>query len=134
MSLYERLSFRSFLVASALLTGVDKAFGQTGQGSSNALNPPCIPGLPCNSDTSSAGVKTLISKVIVFVLDFLGLIAVLFIIIAGIRLIVSQGEEEQKEKAKKTILYVIIGLIIILFARVIVSFVTGTVPGLFGAS
>ncbi len=129
MSLYERLSFRSFLAASALLTGINTAFGQ-----GNALNPPCIPGLPCNTDTSKQGVQNLIVRIIVFVLDFLALIAVVFVIIAGIRLIVSQGEEEQKEKAKKTILYVIIGLIVVLFARVIVSFFTTTVPGLFGAS
>jgi hypothetical protein len=40
-------------------------------------------------------------------------------------LIVSQGEEGQKEKAKKTILYAVIGLLVVLFARVIVALVVG---------
>jgi glucose uptake protein GlcU len=33
------------------------------------------------------------------------------------------GDEGEKDKAKKTIIYVIIGIIVVLFARVIVSFV-----------
>ncbi len=57
-------------------------------------------------------------------LNFLALIAVVVIIIAGIRLIVSQGEDEPKEKAKKTIFYAIAGLLIVLFAKVIVGLVT----------
>ena len=53
----------------------------------------------------------------------MALIAVIFIVIAGIRLVVSQGEEQEKDKAKKTILYVIIGLVVILIAQAIVSFI-----------
>ncbi|HVW66802.1 MAG TPA: TrbC/VirB2 family protein [Candidatus Peribacteraceae bacterium] len=65
-----------------------------------------------------------ILNIVAAVLNFLALIAVVVIIIAGIRLIVSQGEEEQKEKAKKTIFYAVAGLIIVLFARVIVELIT----------
>lgn len=57
------------------------------------------------------------------VLSYMALIAVVVIIIAGIRLVVSQGEEEQKEKAKRTVIYAIIGLLIILLARGIVEVV-----------
>ncbi|MDB4978673.1 MAG: conserved rane protein of unknown function [Candidatus Peribacteria bacterium] len=121
------------MAASAMLTGVSTVFAAT-VGGGNALDP-CgenIPGIPPCSTTGPAGIKETIVKILTFVLDLMGLIAVIFIIIAGIRLIVSQGEEEQREKAKKTILYVVIGLIVILFARVIVGFVTGTVPGFLG--
>jgi predicted benzoate:H+ symporter BenE len=48
---------------------------------------------------------------------------VIVVVIAGIRLVISQGEEQEKDKAKKTIFYAIIGLIIILFAQAIVGFV-----------
>ncbi len=75
------------------------------------------------SDETS--VRDFIIGIITIVLNFLALIAVIVIIIAGIRLIVSQGNDEQKDKAKKTILYAIIGLVVVLFARVIVSLVTG---------
>lgn len=87
-----------------------------------ALNdPPTIDQL--NSGDGDVGsIKALIVKIIIIVLDFVTLIAVIYVIIAGIRLIVSGGDEGEKDKAKKTIIYVIVGIIVILFARVIVSF------------
>jgi type IV secretory pathway VirB2 component (pilin) len=87
---------------------------------------PAIPGAPGTFDKQ--GIRDIILRILYFVLDFLALIAVVFIVIAGIRLLVSQGNDEQKDKAKKTILYVVIGLLVILFARVIVGFFTETVP------
>lgn len=84
---------------------------------------PDIPGTPAPGE-GSEGIRDVILNALEVVLNFLALAAVIFIIIAGIRLIVSQGNEEQRDKAKKTILYVVIGLIIILFARVIVGFFT----------
>ncbi len=83
--------------------------------------PSIIPGLPEESTTE--GIKGLLIKLIQTVLDFVLLIAVIYVIVAGIRLIVSGGDEGEKDKAKQTIIYVIIGIIVILFARVIVSFV-----------
>ncbi len=84
-------------------------------------DPSPIPGLP---DEANVGdIKTLIVNIVTTVLDFVLLIAVVYVIVAGIRLIVSGGDEAQKDKAKQTIIYVIIGIIVILFARVIVSLV-----------
>ena len=68
-------------------------------------------------------VRQGILDVLEVVLNFMALIAVIFIVIAGIRLVVSQGEEQEKDKAKKTILYVVIGLVVILIAQAIVSFI-----------
>lgn len=70
-------------------------------------------------------LKEGITNVIQKVLDFMTLIAVVMIVVAGIRYIISQGEEGEKDKAKKMIIYVIIGLIIILIARAVVTFVIG---------
>lgn len=72
---------------------------------------------------SEADLRVVALNIVLTVLDYLALIAVIIIIIAGLRLIVSQGDEEAKEKTKKTILYVIVGLLIIFFARAIVMFV-----------
>ncbi len=82
-------------------------------------NLPDLNGVPNSTDP-----RDTITKILNAVLNFLALIAVVVIVIAGIRLIVSQGEEEQKDKAKKTIFYAVIGLIIILFSKVIVSLIT----------
>lgn len=75
--------------------------------------------------TTTAAFRTAITNALLLVLSFLALVAVVIIVIAGIRLIVSQGEEEAKDKAKKTIFYAILGLIVILFARAIVAFFAG---------
>ncbi len=72
-------------------------------------------------------VRVAILKVLKAVLNFMALIAVVFIVIAGIRLVVSQGGDEEKDKAKKTIIFVIVGLIVILLARAIVEFIADTV-------
>lgn len=77
-----------------------------------------VAGLP------SGDVRTTIINILRQVLSFLALAAVITIIIAGIIMIVSLGNEESKERAKRIIFYTLIGLIIILFARVIVGLVT----------
>ncbi len=58
------------------------------------------------------------------VLNFLGFIAVITIVIAGIYMIISLGNDEQIEKAKKIIKYTLIGLAVILFSRLLVSLIT----------
>ena len=77
-----------------------------------------IAGLP------SGDVRSTIIRILQSVLSFLALLAVITIIIAGIMLIVSLGNEEYKERAKRIIFYTLIGLVIVLFARVIVGIVT----------
>lgn len=69
-------------------------------------------------------IRQTITDILNAVLNFLALIAVVVVVIAGIRLIVSQGDEEEMGKAKKAIFYALAGLVIVLFARVIVGLVT----------
>jgi succinate dehydrogenase/fumarate reductase cytochrome b subunit len=88
-----------------------------------ALNEPdTISGL-----STETNFKTALKNIVEKVLDYVLIIAVIYVIVAGIRLIISGGEEGEKDKAKKTIIYVIIGIIVVLFARVIVMFVNTTV-------
>lgn len=103
------LSASSAVAASQLF--VMRAFAQLSE-------PPPIGGLATETDVNGA-----IIKVITSILDFILIVAVLFVIIAGVRLIVSGGADEQKDKAKNTIIYVVAGIIVVLFARVIVTFV-----------
>ena len=78
---------------------------------------------------SDGDVRTVIEQVIRDVLTFLALIAVVVIVIAGIRLVVSGGDEGQKDGAKKMIIYAVVGLLIIILARVLVDFVITTITG-----
>jgi cytochrome bd-type quinol oxidase subunit 2 len=49
--------------------------------------------------------------------------AIIFVILGGVRYITAQGDEDAVEQAKNTIIYAIIGLIVIMLAAVIVNFV-----------
>ncbi len=73
--------------------------------------------------SSGTDIKQVIADILVKILDFILIIAVVYVVVAGIRLIVSGGDEGEKDKAKTTIIYVIVGIIVVLFARVIVTFV-----------
>ena len=114
------LTIKKILTTSSMLTaytlwGVSKVFADFGGPIPN------IPGTP--GATDEAGIRDKVTDLLIIVLNFLALVAVIFLVIAGIRLITSQVEEDAKNKAKKTILYVLAGLLLILFARVIVGFI-----------
>ena len=87
--------------------------------------PDPIPGL--QTGTGTDGIKDAIVAVLTTILNFILLIAVVYVVVAGIRLIVSGGDEGEKDKAKQTIIYVIIGIIVVLFARVIVTFINNII-------
>ena len=101
-----------------LFVGATTAFAQF------AGPEPDIAGTPSSNNANAGGIRTIITNVLIAVLNFLALAAVVVVVVAGIRLVVSQGEEEVKEKAKKTITYALVGLVIVLLARVIVGLVT----------
>lgn len=67
------------------------------------------------------GIKTVVN-VLLFVL---GAIAVIMIIIGGIRYTTSNGDSSSIKGAKDTILYAVIGLIVAILAYAIVNFVLG---------
>ena len=60
---------------------------------------------------------------------WVGILAVLFIIVGGINYTVSQGDPGKVAKAKNTILYAIVGLIITLLAFSITQFVLNALSG-----
>ena len=57
----------------------------------------------------------------------MGIVAVIFIIIGGVNYITSSGDSNKVKKAKDTILYSVIGLVICALAFVIVNFVIGSI-------
>jgi hypothetical protein len=75
----------------------------------------------CNNKTDDA--KPMITAVINTILLILGIIAVLMIIIGGIRYTISGGDSGAVQSAKNTILYAVIGLVIAMLAFAIVNFV-----------
>jgi len=118
----QKTSLRFSAIVYTSMLSLQKAFASNGDLFGEV---PDIGGVNAGNDTNS--VRTAILDILDVVLSFMALIAVVFIVIAGIRLVISQGEEAEKDKAKKTIFYVIIGLVVILLAQAIVRFLASIV-------
>jgi len=70
-------------------------------------------------------IWAIVAAVLEMVLRGAALLAVVFIIVGGIQYIGSQGEPENIQHAKNTIVNAVVGLVIATMATVIVSFVAG---------
>lgn len=80
--------------------------------------------------SSVAQVNDFYYKIISQFLIFLGVIAVFVLIYAGIQYVTAGGESEKAEKAKKTIMGAVIGIIIIVASYAIYNYTISTIaPG-----
>jgi heme/copper-type cytochrome/quinol oxidase subunit 2 len=77
----------------------------------------------CQPTDTSSKVNTLITTVVNVISIIVGVIAVIMIIVGGFRYITSAGNPEGAKGARNTILYAIIGLVIVALAQLIVHFV-----------
>lgn len=66
-----------------------------------------------------------IKTVVNILLYILGAIAVIMIVVGGIRYSTSNGDSSQTKAAKDTVLYAVVGLVVALLAYAIVNFVLG---------
>lgn len=80
-----------------------------------------VGGGDANTDDLSDNLKTVVN-ILLFVL---GAIAVIMIIIGGIRYTTSNGDSGSIKSAKDTILYSVVGLVVAILAYAIVNFVLG---------
>ena len=80
-------------------------------------------GSSCPSDNGTKGINGLLKKVVNVISAVVGVVAVVMIIVGGFKYITSGGESGNVSGAKNTIIYAIIGLVIVALAQVIVHFV-----------
>ena len=93
-------------------------FNQSRQTACNAL------GGANNSCASGAGTVNRVIADIIGILSFIvGAASVIMIIIGGFRYVTSNGDSNQIASAKNTIIYAIVGLVVAVLARAIVTFV-----------
>lgn len=121
------LSFSSLFIFAAPL-----AIGATASAQVDITGNVCngtkgnISGSPDDSTCTGTGVSTF-DKYVKFALNLLsiivGIAAVIMIIVAGLRYVTSGGKEEGVKNAKNTILYAVIGLVVVALAQIIVHFV-----------
>jgi uncharacterized membrane protein len=79
----------------------------------------------CKTENANAGtrVNDIVTAVINILSLVVGVVAVIMIIVGGLRYITSNGDSGQVGNAKNTILYAVVGLIVVALAQVIVRFV-----------
>ena len=80
----------------------------------------------CPSDLfGDTGVFKQITNTILYIV---GIVAVIMLIIGGIRYVTSGGDSKKVTDAKNTVLYAIIGLVVAFLAFAIVNFVISALP------
>lgn len=78
------------------------------------------------NDTAKGSLEDSATSLINYFLGFLGLIAVGFIIYAGILMVTAAGDDDAIGKGKKIITFAAVGIIIIMLAYGIVSWVANS--------
>jgi amino acid transporter len=77
----------------------------------------------CPNSDSINTFESSLTNILNGVIGAMGIVAVIFIIIGGINYMTSAGDTSKLEKAKKTILYALIGLIVCALSFAIVNLV-----------
>ena len=136
ISLKKLLAPINVLVASLLLL-LTFSFAGTGVGIVGAVER--CEGLPsadkgvCLADpvaweqSQGDALLNIIPVVINILSVIVGVIAVIMVIVGGLKYITSTGEPSNVTSAKNTILYAVIGLVVVALAQIIVRFVLGEV-------
>lgn len=71
----------------------------------------------------ATSAKDLIQSIVNILLFITGAVAVIMIVIGGLKYVTSNGEASQTKSAKDTIMYSVIGLVVAILAYAIVTFV-----------
>ena len=80
-------------------------------------------GVDMTGASSSMDVPGVIAAVVNFLSVVVGALSVIMIIVAGFKYVTSGGDSGKVTSAKNTIVYAVIGLIIVILAQAIVKFV-----------
>jgi hypothetical protein len=98
------------------------------QGSNLSVNA----GGNCQAATTATGatkINTLITDVVNIFSGIVGVISVIMIIVGGFQYITSGGDTGKVSTAKNTIIYAVVGLVVVAFSQFIVQFVLNKVVG-----
>jgi len=80
-------------------------------------------GLPTSTPTVGAALAAIINILITLI----GLLSVVFIVVGGIKIVVSNGDPARYKSGRDTITYAIVGIILAIGAYAIVAYIATTV-------
>jgi hypothetical protein len=81
------------------------------------------------SGDGTAGLQKIIEKVINLLAYVIGAIAVFMVIFGGFKYLMSGGDSGKVTEAKNTILYALLGLAVVIFAKALVAFALSAAKG-----
>lgn len=119
-----RKTFKQFLLVTGLMTlglllfsafGADVAFAQAIDTEQD------MPAIIRALTGGQTGLRGIVLGIINFFLGFLGLLAVAMVIYAGFLYVGSAGNEENVNKAKKILLYAVLGIVVIIISFALVN-------------
>lgn len=82
-----------------------------------------LTGGSCSGPAADKSVSDTIATVINIFSFIVGVTAVIMVIVGGFKYVISQGDSANTSSAKNTILYALIGLVVVALAQAIVQFV-----------
>jgi hypothetical protein len=86
----------------------------------------CLGGGDCSTGLPTAGATSAnLAHLLAIVFAVLGVLAVIIIVTAGISYVESGGDPQGVSRAKATIIYALVGLVLAISAEAIVAFVLG---------
>lgn len=100
--------------------GLVSHFGATCAGETGVA---CDTGLPKPGDTNGNVSGTQLQEILAIAFAILAALSVLFIVLGGFRMVTAQGDSQQVSKARSTIIYAVVGLVVALLAEAFVAFV-----------
>ncbi len=86
-------------------------------------------GISCTGSENTESFMQTIINIVNVLLTLIGIVAAIYLVLGGVRYILSEGEEDQTKKAKNTIIYAVIGIIVVGLSAMIVNFVIEDVVG-----
>ena len=120
---------KRFLIALTMLVGLATPFATAGTASAVDVFDACGGGAAADTavckgtDDKVLGPDGILTKVINLLLAIIGIIAVIMIIVGGIRYTTSNGDSGQINSAKDTIIYAVVGVVIAILSFAIVNWV-----------
>ena len=103
------------LLANVILNSIRAAMGVSFSDSTNCATSAC------------ANPATIVTNAIQWIIAVAGIVAAAFVVVGGISYSTSSGDPGKVQKAKQTIIYALIGLIIVALAEIITAFVTNII-------
>jgi hypothetical protein len=119
----------AFMVVSMTAMGVVGAGGITASAVVNPLDSTCNDTTLAQSDICKSradklfGPGSIWTNIINTMIYIVGAVAVLMIVVGGLRYVLSGGDASQTKSAKDTVLYSIVGIVIAIMSYAIVNFV-----------